>query len=289
MTERSISAENLLRVEFWRAFAPLLHVGEISPAPATTPLQSFERLGRRLAHDGYFSDRDVRLEQLAPTLGQTIRALVAFGLPTVLVWAYDEPWECFRRLSGVIGHFLGPNYKALPAFWAWHVDPKNGEAGWRPHRDKKQSLTPDGSPLSLTCWIPLSEATPLNSCIYVIPAYLDPNYRRTDEAEPTYPHLARALPAKPGDFFIWNQVVLHWGGMTSEFADEPRMSMALEFQRGDIAPFQQPLLDHSKLPSFADRVRLIAHQILQYTHMYAVPQKHVQLAQFLKDAPLDAA
>jgi hypothetical protein len=104
--------------------------------------------------------------------------------------------------------------------------------------------------------------------------------------EPIAPHLGRALPAKPGDFLVWNQAVLHWGSLSSEFAEAPRISMALEFQRGDIAPFREPLLDHETLPTFSERVRLIAMQILQYTHMYGVPPKHVQLGQFLNTAQL---
>lgn len=240
-----------------------------------------------MERDGYLGDSDSRLLTLAPMLGETIKKLIRYGLPPVMVWVYDEPWECFRRLGSVISHFLGPDYKVLPDFWAWHVDPRNAEAGWAPHRDKNSgSLAPDGAPLSLTCWIPLSDANPLNSCMYVVPAHLDPNYNKGGGADLTVPHLARAVPAKPGDFLIWNQAILHWGGLTSEFGEEPRMSMALEFQRGDITPFRPQLLDHAVLPSFNDRVRLIARQILQYVHMYNVPQKHVQLGQFLSTAPL---
>ncbi len=229
-----------------------------------------------------------RLETLAPSIGEAVKKLVRFGLPPVLVWAYDEPWECFRRLAPVLSHFLGRDYKLLPAFWAWHIDPNKGEAGWRPHRDKSVgALTPDGLPLSLTCWIPLSAATPLNGCMYVVPAHLDPSYNRAEGAQqmPAAP-FARAVPARPGDFLIWNQAILHWGAMSSEFGEEARMSMALEFQRGDITPFQQPLLESATLPPFADRIRLIARQILQYTHMYGVPEKHVQLGQFMNGAPI---
>lgn len=285
---RTVTAEDFTRAAFWRDFAPALHLDTLDPGQFTTPQQALERLTRRIMRDGYFGDVDPRLATLAPTIGEAVKTLVRFGLPPVLVWVYDEPWECFRRLAPVIGSILGEDYKLLPAFWAWHVDPSKGEAGWQPHRDKTTgSLAPDGSPLSLTCWIPLSEATPLNGCMYVVPAYLDPSYNRpvSEQRMPAAP-LARALPAKPGDFLIWNQAILHWGSMSSEFGDKPRMSMALEFQRGDIAPFQQPLLESKALPSFGDRIRLIARQILQYTHMYGVPEKHVQLAQFLINAPV---
>lgn len=284
---RTIRAEEFCSASFWRAFAPSLHIGGVERGAPTEPQQSYARLSKRMQRDGYLGDSDARLQSLAPLIGQMVKKLVRFNLPPVLVWVYDEPWECFRRLESVIGHFLGADYKILPDFWAWHVDPQNNEAGWGPHRDKSTgSLAADGAPLSLTCWIPLSEANPLNSCMYVVPAYLDPNYNKGVGPDLQHAHFARALPAKPGDFLIWNQAILHWGGLSSEFGDEPRMSMALEFQRGDIAPFRQPLSDREALPSFSDRVRLITRQILQYTHMYGVPEKHVQLAQFLSAAQL---
>ncbi len=285
---RTINGDDLCNASFWRSFAKELHVAALARAERTQPQQSYDRLDRRMAHDGYFADADVRLQTLAPAIGRVVKTLVNYSLPPVLIWIYDEPWECFRRLAPVIGHFLGPEYKALPAFWAWHVDPCKGESGWRPHRDNVTGLAADGSPLSLTCWIPLSEATPLNGCMYIVPAYLDPNYNRPEAKNVVVPQISRAIPAKPGDFLIWNQAVLHWGSLTSEFGDQPRMSMALEFQRGDIAPFQRPLLAQTQPPPFADRVRLIAHQILQYTHMYGVPQKHVQLAQYLSAASLNS-
>ncbi len=286
---RTVRAEEFCSASFWRAFAPSLHIGSAEHGAPTEPQQDYARLNRRMQRDGYFGDSDARLQTLAPLIGQTVKKLVRFNLPPVLVWVYDEPWECFRRLESVISHFLGADYKLLPDFWAWHVNPHNNEAGWAPHRDKNTgSLSEDGAPLSLTCWIPLSEANPLNSCMYIVPAHLDPNYNKGGGADLQVPHLARALPAKPGDFLIWNQAVLHWGGLTSEFGDEPRMSMALEFQRGDIAPFRQPLIDREEIPPFSARVRLIAKQILQYVHMYGVPEKHVQLGQFLRTAPLQS-
>lgn len=284
---RTVRAEEFCSASFWRAFAPSLQIGAVEHGAPTVPHQDYARLSRRMERDGYFGDSDARLHALAPMIGQTVKKLVRFGLPPVLTWVYDEPWECFRRLESVIGHFLGADYKLLPDFWAWHVNPRNNEAGWQPHRDKSTgSLAPDGAPLSLTCWIPLSDATPLNSCMYVVPAYLDPNYNKGGGADLEIPYIARAIPAKPGDFLIWNQAILHWGGLTSEFGEEPRMSMALEFQRGDIAPFRQPLLDRDAPLSFSERVRLIARQILQYTHIYVVQEKHVHLAQFLNTAPL---
>jgi ectoine hydroxylase-related dioxygenase (phytanoyl-CoA dioxygenase family) len=66
---------------------------------------------------------------------------------------------------------------------AWHVDARNGESGFSPHRDRqpddsKGTFRPDGSAMYTTCWIALSEASPETGCLYVIPRQFDPGYLR---------------------------------------------------------------------------------------------------------------
>jgi len=172
----------------------------------------------------------------------------------------------------ILGGFLGDDFRILPDFWVWHVDPTKGESGWRPHRDKgRVALNADGSPKSLTMWVPLTQATPMNGCMYILPASRDPGYNTVNESDLKfdYPDI-RALPAEPGQVLCWNQSVLHWDSRTSPFASEARISVALEFQRGDITPFNLPLLNPRQLPSFETRLQLIAKQILQYAHMHAL-------------------
>jgi len=277
------NAAELTKPEFWRAFAPRLHVEALQPDRLTAPGQSLERLSQRMRKDGYFEDRDPRLEVAAAAIAPAVRRCVASGLPPVFVWVYDEPWEYFRWLRPVIQHFLGPDYRLLPSFWAWHVDPQRRESGWRPHRDNSRGVAADGTLISLTCWIPISDANPLNSCMYLLPAHMDPQL--SPSASPhTAALAARALPAKPGDYLIWNQVVLHWGSQSSEFADSPRMSLALEFQRAGTPPFREPLLDPETPPPFKQRVRLIAMQIQQFTHMYGWSDDIIRLAAALENA-----
>jgi hypothetical protein len=174
---------------------------------------------------------------------------------------------------------LGP-YGFLPDFWLWNVDPAKGEAGWKPHRDRGHlALRDDGGPISLTTWIPLSDATPLNSCMYVVPAHADPTYGTPRENEIHFELPAiRALPAKPGEILVWNQAVLHWGSRTSHRATESRISMAFEFQATDSKPFNTPILASDKPVPFDLRLRLISKQILQYRHMYEVDPQIQQVA-----------
>lgn len=282
-----ISWDDLCAAAFWRSFAPSLRISDDALA-SDAGANDLETFAQRMRRDGYFNGRHARLDGLAPGLADAVGRCVNVGLPPVFIWAFDEAWVGFHALKPVISRFLGEDYKLLPAFWAWHVDPRKGERGWGPHRDNSRSLAPDGAPMALTCWIPLTEATPLNSCMYIVPAHLDPYYGQPTTPQSLLPDLsvARALPAKPGEFLIWNQVVLHWGSPSSEFAEHPRISMALEFQRADIATSRQPLLDADKLPSFEMRMRLIAMQIRQYTHMYGFSPELQNIAEHLRTAPI---
>jgi SAM-dependent methyltransferase len=150
------------------------------------------------------------------------------------------------------------------------------------------TLDPDDSPHSLTVWLPFSEATPLNGCIYVLPAQHDERFRRrvwdgpgNDKVEDL--QNIRALPAQAGSLLAWNQAILHWGGRASRRAEGPRTSAAFEFQRGDKPPFNEPLLDPQRVPSFAERLGLIGKQVLQYRHMYPLAPDVESLAIELRD------
>ncbi|WP_341703392.1 phytanoyl-CoA dioxygenase family protein [Ferrovibrio sp.] len=284
-------ARNLAREDFWRGMFPELTIrGRLAGTFRVRALRNEPamRAAQRMRLEGYFQEHDEELADLAGRLSRAIERCVARKIPPVFVFLFDEAWAVFYRQHPLLEMFLGAGYQVLPDFWAWHVDPGAGEAGWRPHRDKgRRALAADGSPLSLTMWVPLTEASPLNGCMYILPANRDPVYGTADEAVQRIDFPAvRALPGLPGDFFIWNQAVLHWGAQSSPFAERPRMSMALEFQRGDIAPFNEPLLGTMPLLSFENRLRLVAKQILQYAHMYPLsPEMQALAGQVLGGEP----
>jgi hypothetical protein len=213
-------------------------------------------------------------------MATTIRALAEANLSTAFAFLYDEFWLPYFRLHRIYTDLLGADYRMLPCFWAWNIDPKRGEAGWKPHRDRNYTaLSSDGAPVSLTTWIPLSSATPLNGCMYVVPAHLDPTYATPNDDQWNFEHSSiRALPAVPGDFFIWNQALLHWGSTSSPRASESRVSMSVEFQRIDVAPYDEPLMPPLTIFPFELRLKLIARQILQYRHMYKVDEETEQMA-----------
>jgi hypothetical protein len=277
-----IQAGEIGNVDYWRARAPAFHVGDESVVCAAKSFRYDNDvaadLGGRIRQEGYFRlHHEFGLDLAA--MADLVRALAAESIPPVFAFVYDEFWAPFYALDALYGGILG-RYGMLPDFWVWHVDPRNGDVGWKPHRDKGYaSLRPDGSPMSLTTWIPLTDATPLNSCMYLVPADADPTYGTAREAEWTFELPAiRALPAAPGDVLVWNQAVLHWGSRGSLRSENPRISMAFEFQTADVMPFNRPFLPSGRPVPFGMRLSLIGKQILQYRHMYRVDPTIVRAA-----------
>ncbi len=272
-----MDATKLHQRQAWQDFAPQLHVCDVDYLNTLAPLavnpQQAALVTQQLRVEGYIQASSGGWGLDLKLMADTVRAMTAADISPVFAFIYDEYWVPFHKLHLLYSSMLGGKYQLLPDFWVWNVDPKRGQSGWKPHRDKGRSaLFEDGSPKSLTTWIPLSIATPLNGCLYLVPANFDPTYNTADEDKWKFEYESiRALPANPGDFFIWNQAVLHWGSRTSPNAAKSRVSMAFEFQRADVPPYNQPLLEPLRMLQFDDRLRLIAKQILQYQHMYKLP------------------
>lgn len=269
----------------WRALCPDLHIEGDLGRPSYRIDNTGELLGD-LRVEGYVQVADVVPRSVTDSLRDCITLLYRSGVPLPFAFVYDEFWLTYQGLSGFISAALGHDYRALPDFWAWHVPTSDQGAGWGPHRDRVQpSLDADNSPHSLTVWLPFSDATPLNGCMYVLPAHHDERFRTRawdgpDNTRVVDPQAIRALPATAGSFLAWNQAVLHWGGRASRLANQPRVSAAFEFQRADRPAFNQPLLDPLRTPSFTERLGLIGKQVLQYRHMYP-------LAPDIEDVALD--
>lgn len=284
----TLSAGDAERREFWSGLCPGMSI-EAGAGPAPAALGETDPMLVNLKREGYVQIPDVLAEStLAPIRG-AVSTLFQRGIPLPFVYVYDEVWLAFAGLSRFLTAALGVGYQALPDFWVWHVNPSENAVGWGPHRDRVMpTLDDDNSPHTLTVWLPFSDATPLNGCMYVLPAHLDDrfNQRRWDGPDNNVvynPQDIRALPATAGTMFAWNQGVLHWGGRGSRLGTAPRISAAFEFQRGDRAPFNRPLLDPHRVPAFTERLGLIGKQVLQYRHMYPLTDDVAAIATSLFD------
>jgi hypothetical protein len=258
--------------DFWRRLCPGLSIEADAAPPAPAVLTHLGGHIGVLKREGYLNIPNALDPVLVAKLRDGIAALHAAGVPLGYAAVYDEVWQAFQSVRALLAAVLRPAFRALPAFWAWHVVPSDSALGWRPHRDrhKVRTVGPDGTPGSLTVWLALTNSTPLNGCIYLLPMHLDEErVKMRREATPIVEDLQdmRAVPATAGSVLAWNQGVLHWGGRASARAAGPRTSCALEFQRGDLPPLQEPLIDLEHPPSFGERLGLAERQVKQYEHM----------------------
>ncbi len=289
-TARIPTLDQALDPHYWHALNPHLAVPDAPIVPPTfhptDPVAAPDL--DLLRHEGYLQLPNQFPVTAVPPLVEGILNLVRHEIPPVFIYAYTECQQLLQHSHPTIRSILGDGYFQLPQFWAWHVDPKNEEAGWAPHRDYDgpDCLLPDGSPVTLTLWIPLSEATPLNGCMYLVPAHLDPDYPGGQGTSERKLSAIRALPAKPGEALIWNSRVLHWGSQASPRAAGPRISLSVEFQRADH-PCQAdaPLPPQASPLPFEDRMAFIAKQILAYWHLYSFTFDLLRLAKKLSRPP----
>jgi hypothetical protein len=271
----ALRASDAASPAFWSALCPELAV-EGRAEPGSAKIARDAAWLPNLKREGYVELPGAIDLAHARALTRAVARLHERGIPLAFSFVYEESWRLFQSLSGFLEVALGVGYRALPDFWVWRVLTSDDAKGWGPHRDRLvRTLDQDNSPQTLTVWIALSDATPLNGCMYVLPAHLDPRItrRKWDNEDGgaaiiTNPQDIRALPVAAGTALCWNQAVLHWGGRASRLGDAPRVSAAFEFQRGDRAPFNEPLLDPRVIPPFERRIGLIAKQVLQYRHMY---------------------
>jgi len=286
-TLESITKSLVMNRDFWQKNDIHLHVDDKDYIKAQEFLITDDPLYKNINNlinvEGYFQldppDWNLPLESMS----NLVSGLVQKGLPAPFAFVYDEFWLMFIKMNKIIESIMGPNFKRLPDFWVWHIDPKASQSGWSPHRDKDyNSLHEDGSPKSLTIWLPLTQSTPLNGCMYIVPAYRDPTYGKTNDKEwKMNLQDIRALPALAGSILCWNQAVFHWGSHASEREKAPRISISFEFQAANIPPMNKPLMDPYNVPDLESRIILIAKQILQYKHMYPLSDEIRILAESL--------
>lgn len=284
----SLLAAQAERREFWGELCPGVSIdGGAAPRPAAVGATGglFEEMRR----EGYVQVPDALPESTIAPIRYAVSTLYQQGIPLAFAFVYDELWLAYQSLSRFLNFILGEGYWALPDFWVWYVSPSEKAAGWGPHRDRVvPTVDDDNSPQTLSVWLPFTDATPLNGCMYVLPAHLDDRFvqRRWDGEGNNLvrnPQDIRALPATAGSMLAWNQAVLHWGARGSRMATSPRISAAFEFQRADIRPFNNPLLDPSRMPTFHERLGLIGKQVLQYRHMYPLSDEVAAIAASLRD------
>ncbi len=282
-------------VRYWRSLIPDMTVGgqPAAEAVADTPSEEAFPLAilKQVQEDGWFQLDPVFPAEALVRLKNALDLLMGAGWLPVFSFMYDEFWTLTRAapVRLILSSLLGPEYRQRPYFWTHYVQVRTGAHGWRPHADASGSpgLLPSGRPAMMSLWIPLSEATLDNGCMYVIPTSCRPTIGARfdslggvtrDELE-TLLQSARALPAEAGSVMGWHGQVVHWGSTANGRSTHPRISLALEFQNAELAEDSSTLLmdPDAPLPSFRQRLLLIAAQIKMYLTRFEQSERTINM------------
>ena len=252
---------------------------------ATTATESIDKeQERRILQDGYFTT-NLHISHLTSRLAQGIRNLRVAGWPASFILMYDEAWELSKLIDQKMGPLTGNTNNG--DMLAWDIDPLRNEAGFSPHRDRQPEDIPssfhdNGMPKYSTAWVALTDATPDNSCLYVIPKEYDPGYTTgdLDEIDPLARCLTdktcyqniRALPIPSGHGIFFTHRILHWGsrGRKGKSKQEPRMALSVACSTKDYEPSY--FADETKqlpFPEYNVRLGLICGQCICYHERFS--------------------
>lgn len=255
----------------WLSFAPQLSIGACQTVDEIDfPESALRGIADHFWAQGYLRIPDVLGDHELAPVRDAMQALHYRGIPPVYIYLYDQPWLLFARLGELVRHFLGETFAVLPNLWAWHLS-REGERGWPPHLDcDAQTVFGVGDAavlMSLSLWLPLTDANEENGCMYVLPRPKEAGCRNAFSLENINVGDAVALPVKAGSVLGWPQDLYHWGGAYSTKAQNSRLSLSLEFQNCAFDPLAEPLLDLTDLPPYRERRALIEAQFTNYRHI----------------------
>jgi hypothetical protein len=269
----SRNRSHITNADYWRRINPDCRISDqpfpASPIPYPIAQEAMEQHLVQIRKDGYFQTSPIVDPAEVDRLRRCIKTVVSHGHAASYALVYDEFYHVMAKLTNVLTPVLGPDFQLVPdEFAAYYLPPDDQAAGTPPHRDSLRTATsiePDGTPTLVNVWIPLTDATTLNSCIYVLPAHRDPHYpRRGGGAAPGTITLRtgdlpsiRALPAQAGSVLCWSTHLLHWGARSSQEATHPRVSFAVYYQSRRVPPYHDVTMDIPAPLPFKDRLHLI--------------------------------
>ena len=261
---------------------------------AWTPRDEAEIMDH-LTRRGYIHARPLVSDSVVARMRACVEALRREHWPAVFTFVYDDFWKVVRTpsLRRFLAAALGPSYRQNRIMSTYYVPSSTGSTGWPPHVDSTWPSEEDSSIIreKLTIWIPLGEATVENGCIYLIPKDVLPAFvRERDSQTYTWQQVSallqssRALPARAGSVLGWNHRLIHWGS-TSSGVGSARVSMAVEFLGAQCTPKagDEPTFDHSALPPFSQRLRIVGHDLLDYQKFEPGYVRYADLANRLVD------
>ena len=265
-------ADQFDQPEFWHRLIPELTIEESVPLAETSTFGTtlelspdhWEPAQRCLQEQGYLAYPGWLHPSLMDQLAAAFLTLERNDLPTIFAFVYDQFWDVLLQLDPLLSELID-DYELPAAIWTWLVRPENGTA-FPPHRDqiRDAGLGDDEHLDYLTLWIPLTDLNHASSNICVVPASVDPDYgqginrTRIDDLQSI-----RCLQGPRGSVFAWTTGLIHWG--TAQLDPScPRMSIGACVQSPDAYCYDPPLLSFYEPFPLADRLAIVARQIINY-------------------------
>ena len=280
---------------YWRAlYPPFSLCADAPPVPDVAPLDAatLAHYTRGLDQYGYFSSEVPIVQSLTAPLLECVETVRKAGWPPVFAYVYDELWTLWHvaPIAQILTATLGKGYRWIPHGWCHYVQPVRGASGWPPHVD-------GNLPNRMSIWVPLTDATIDNGCIYLVPKDMNSSAigeRRELRAASNLQmrellQRGRALPARAGSILGWHFRILHWGS-TAHSPGNPRVSLVLEFIAANQPPIKNetPLYDPvTPLPDLALRLHSIGRAIRQYMRYELKMRRYAELAKELMDLRLE--
>lgn len=269
--------EQIEDMTFWQKLNPCSEVSDwqLSVLPDSTNLsRQLISYTDQLQEEGYFQTAPLIPAAMQREMLECITTVRKYGFPAIFALVYDVFYKAFAYFDAILTRFLGSGYFLVPNFWVYYIEPSDTGKGFEPHRDAEyaDTIREDGLPKVLTLWVTVTEATPLNSCMYMVPKNRDPQYHQAiHDLETGATQFAlediRALPTQAGTLSCWDQYVYHWGSRSSKRAPAPRVSYALYCQRGDMAAVDSTVIDLRKGIDFETRLGLICKSMYRYSYL----------------------
>ena len=277
--------DRLGEVDFWREIHPGEPITALVPASSTAgaraPRSTATEL-ERLAEEGYFVTEPWIVPEVCRRMAACVEAVRRAGLPIVFSLVYDVFHQVLADLEPVLEPVLGGEYRVLPGFWTYRVPADGRSSGYEPHRDADygRALRADGRPTVVNVWVAVTEASPRNGCMYVLPADRDPGYpaaaacpledretfQRVKFTRPDFDlQDVRALPMQAGAVGVWDQYLYHWGGRSARGGGAPRISFAIYLQSSDIESPDPRALHRDAPIDLGVRLGMIFHSLLRYS------------------------
>jgi len=280
---------------YWRALYPAFSVcASATPVPQLPSLDAaaLVRYTRGLDQWGYFYSESAIAKSLTAPLLECVETVRKLGWPPVFAYVYDQLWTLWNTapIAQILTAALGEGYREIPHGWCHYVQPVRGASGWPPHIDGNLANR-------MSIWIPLTDATIDNGCIYLVPKDMNTSAigeRRELRAASNLQmremlQRSRAIPVPAGSILGWQFRILHWGS-TAHGPGTPRVSLVAEFIAANEAPIknEMPLYDPAApLPDLALRLHSIGRAIRQYMRYELRMRRYTELARELMNLRIE--